>query len=352
MLNVVDRYFIVDIELKILNISNLEKYDSQKMYKIYDQWPDIARESFEIKQKSIDIENVKHIVFAGMGGSGALSDLMFSLFSKTGIHVDIVKGYLLPKTVNCKTLVVIISVSGDTVETLNILKSAHKLKTKLLSFSNGGKIEKYCKKNKLEFHKVPTYHSPRASFASFLYTMLKILQPIIPIQKNEIINSIKKMEKLRDHISSENLNNQNNAINLARWIPDVPVIYYPFGLQSAAIRFKNSLQENAKLHVISEDIIEASHNGIVPWNKSKKFKPILIRGQDDFIKTKERWEIVKEFFDEKNVEYKEIFSISGDILTKITNLIYFFDYVSIYTASIRKTDPTPTDPIRFIKKRI
>ena len=352
MCNGVDRYFIVGIKLEMLNIATLEKYDSQKMYKIYDKWPDIARESFETEQKTIDIVNVDHIVFAGMGGSGALSDLMFSIFSKTGIHIDIVKGYLLPKTVNSKTLVVTISVSGDTVETLNILKSAHKIKSRVISFSNGGKIEKYCKKNKLEFRKVPIYHSPRASFASFLYTMLNVLEPILPIQKNDIIKSIKKMEQLRDQIGSKNINNNNTAFDLAKWIPDVPVIYYPFGLQSAAIRFKNSLQENSKLHVISEDIIEASHNGIVPWNNSKKFKPILLRGQNDFIKTKERWEIIKEFFYEKDIEYKEIFSVSGNILTKITNLIYFFDYVSIYTANIRKIDPTPTEPIKFIKKRI
>ena len=33
-------------------------------------------------------------------------------------------------------------------------------------------------------------------------------------------------------------------------------MYYPWGLQSAAIRFKNSLQENSKIHVITEDVIE------------------------------------------------------------------------------------------------
>jgi glucose/mannose-6-phosphate isomerase len=31
------------------------------------------------------------------------------------------------------------------------------------------------------------------------------------------------------------------------------------GLQAAAIRFKNSLQENAKIHAITEDVIEACH---------------------------------------------------------------------------------------------
>ena len=93
-------------------------------------------------------------------------------------------------------------------------------------------------------------------------------------------------------------------------------------------------------------------NGIVAWEKPSKLKPILIQGTNDYVKTKERWSILEEFFQKNNVEYKQVFSNEGNILTKIVCLIYFFDYVSIYTASIRKIDPTPTEPIKFIKKRI
>ena len=77
----IDRYFIVDIKLKLLNISILEKYDLQKMYKIYDQWPEIARKSFESKQETIDFQNIDHIVFAGMGGSGTIGDLISAILS-------------------------------------------------------------------------------------------------------------------------------------------------------------------------------------------------------------------------------------------------------------------------------
>ena len=105
----------------------------------------------------------------------------------------------------------------------------------------------------------------------------------------------------------------------------IPIIYYPYGLQSAATRFKSSLQENAKTHAIIEDIIEACHNGIVSWEKPSVVQPILLQGQDDFIKTKERWSIVKEFFNEKNVEFKEIHSTKGGILSKLINLIYLLD---------------------------
>lgn len=336
----------------MLDKKNIFLTDKNNMHKVYDNWPEIAEESYYNKLEKINFEKPKHIVFAGMGGSGALGDFLFSVFSKTGIHVDVVKGYLLPKTVNAETLVVTTSISGNTVETLSVLKSAHEMKSNLISFSDGGKMEKYCEKNNLEFRKISMHHSPRASLTPFLYSMLNILEPILPIDQNDVIDSIKKMKELRDKINSKNISNSNDALNLAKWITEIPVIYYPLGLQSAAIRFKNSLQENSKIHVISEDIIEACHNGIVPWNNSKNLKPILIRGENDFIKTKERWEIVKEFFEQKNIEYKEIFAVSGNILTKIINLIYLFDYVSIYNAIINGIDPTPIDAIDFIKNRI
>ena len=182
--------------------------------------------------------------------------------------------------------------------------------------------------------------------------MLKILQPIIPIPSNHILESINELHKLRDEINSKNLSDSNSALNLAEWISGIPLIYYPAGLQSAAIRFKNSLQENAKMHVITEDVIESCHNGIVSWEKPSDIVPIMIQGEEDYFKTKERWSILKEFFDEKNIEYKDIFSGSGNILTKLMKLIYLLDYASIYKAVLNGVDPTPVEPINFIKKKL
>ena len=148
------------------------------------------------------------------------------------------------------------------------------------------------------------------------------------------------------------MNKTNEALQIAEWIKEIPMVYYPWGLQSAAIRFKNSMQENAKMHVMTEDVIEACHNGIVAWDKPKNILPILIQGKDDYVKTKERWKIVKEFFREKGIPYKEIFSQEGSILNKLVCLIYLLDYASIYTAIISKIDPSPVNSIDFIKKRL
>ncbi len=328
----VDRYFIEDIKLYVLNISTIEKYDIQKMYKIYDKWPEIARESFESNQTSIDFEGIDHIVFAGMGGSGAIGDMFEAILSKTKIHVNVVKGYVLPKTVNSNTVVITISASGNTAETLAILKSAWKIKCKIIAFSSGGKMLDYCIKNKIEHRNVDFYHSPRASFTSYLYTVLNVLHSTLKIKKDDILESIIELEKHKIKINSLNLTNNNISLNLAKWITNIPIIYYPNGLYAGAIRFKNILQENSKIHVIAEDVIESCHNGIVSWEKKSDIKPILIQGKDDHVTTKEKWKIIKEYFDKNKIEYKEIISIEGSILSKIVNLIYILDYCSIYNS--------------------
>ena len=347
-----DRYFIGGIKFRILDLATIEKFDLQKMYKVYDKWPEIARESFESNQEPINFEGIDHIVFAGMGGSGAIGDIFSAILSKTKIHVNVVKGYLLPATVDSNTLVITVSVSGNTAETLAVLDSAYKRESKIIAFSSGGKMLEYCTKNKIEHKLVPQYHSPRASFTSYLYIMLKVLHSTLEIKQQDVLESIIELEKVCKKISSSNLTENNPSLNLAKCIICIPMIYYPFGLQSVAIRFKNSLQENAKIHAITEDIMEACHNGIVSWERESNIKPILIQGKDDYIKTKERWNIIKEYFYQNKIDYNEIISIEGSILSKLINLIYILDYCSLYKAIITETDPTPVKSIDFIKKRL
>ena len=208
----------------------------------------------------------------------------------------------------------------------------------------------YCTRNKIDHRLVPQYHSPRSSFTSYLYTILKVLHSFLDIKYQDILESITQLEKTCEKINSLNLTENNSSLNLAKWIKDIPMIYYPFGLQPVAIRFKNSLQENSKIHAIAEDVVEACHNGIVSWEKESNVKPILIQGADDYIKTKERWKVLKEYFKENNISFYEINSIEGSILTKIINLIYFLDYTTLYFSVLSKVDPSPVKSIDYIKK--
>jgi len=337
---------------KRMNLEELEKIDSKKMYQTYDKWPEIAKDGFNNDFEKFDAKGIDHIVFSGMGGSGSIGDVISAILSKENIHVSNVKGYHLPKTVDSNTLVISTSVSGNTKETLTVLEKAQKTDAKIAVFSSGGMIQKFSKTNNLFFQEISMMHSPRASFPKFLFSILNILREIIPIKKIDVEEAISSLEITRNTIFSNNLTEDNISLKLAEWIKDIPLIYYPWGLQSTAIRFKNSLQENSKIHAITEDVIEACHNDIVAWEKNSKVQPILIRGYDDHIKTIERWNILKEFFNEKGIEYFETKSVEGNILSKIVNLVYLLDYSSIYNAVLNQIDPTPVNAIDFVKSRL
>ncbi|NWJ21280.1 glucose-6-phosphate isomerase [Marine Group I thaumarchaeote] len=335
-----------------MDLEELEKIDSKKMFKVYDIWPDISKESYEQEFSKPEFSDIDHIVFAGMGGSGTIGDVFSSILSKNDIHTSVVKGYLLPKTVDENTLVVVTSISGNTHEPLTILENSKNSQAKFIVFSSGGMIKEYALKNKMNYQEIKMEHSPRASLPKYIFSMLKTLESVIPVKKSDVLDTISKMEIVRKNISSNNLNENNTALNLAKWITGLPVLYYPWGLQSAAIRFKNSLQENSKLHVITEDVIEACHNGIVSWERNSNMQPILIQGHDDYFKTIERWKILKEFFRDRKIEFFEIKSVDGNILSKIVNLVYLLDYASIYHAVLKKIDPSPVNAIDFVKARL
>ena len=331
--------------------SDLDSIDKSGMYKVYDNWANIAQDSFAQNNEPINIDHVTDIVFVGMGGSGTIGDILESIFSKTNIHFKVEKGYRLPKTISKNSLVIVTSVSGNTSETNFVLKEAAKAECHLAAFSSGGLIEDFCKNNNLFHTRIPLTHSPRSSLMQYLYSILNSLEKISPISKQEISQSIKDLDNLSKNINSTNLSNDNKSLSLSMWCNNLPAIYYPSGLEASAIRFKNSLQENCKIHAFAEDIIEFCHNGIMSWEQPSTVQPIMIQGPDDHIKTKDRFKIIKEYFETNSIPYRDVFAVSGNILSKLVCLIYLLDYTSIYKSVLSKTDPTPINSIDFIKNQ-
>jgi len=334
----------------LLDTDTLKKFDSSLMHEAYDKWPQLARSAYESELTAVSFDNIDHIILVGMGGSGAICEVISAILSKTQIHTSVVKGYHLPNTADSKTLVIAVSVSGNTIETISVLESALAKSCHIVSFSSGGKIQQICEDKNLAHFIIPQVHSPRASFPAFLYSILNVLSGILPTSDSDVTESLDALESLQKQISTTNLTTTNPALSIAEWISGIPMLYYPWGLEPAATRFKNSLQENAKTHVISEDIVEATHNGIVAWEKSSSVVPLIIRGSDDYTKTKLLWDLLENYFKERNIEYRVINSVEGSILSKLVCLVYLCDYISIYKSVLSQIDPSPVSSINYFKQ--
>ena len=57
-----------------MKLSDLERIDTENMFRTYDKWPELAEESFEKKFEKLDVDEIDHIFFAGMWGSGSIRD--------------------------------------------------------------------------------------------------------------------------------------------------------------------------------------------------------------------------------------------------------------------------------------
>ena len=119
----------------------IPKNDPQALQKLYDIWPEIATDSFERSQDGIEFKIPNHVVFAGMGGSGLVNEVLISLYSKNQVQISKINGFDIPEHLPYNEIFVTTSVSGNTLETLSALDSARKIGCRIIAFSSGGKRE-------------------------------------------------------------------------------------------------------------------------------------------------------------------------------------------------------------------
>lgn len=319
---------------------------AQEMIDVYKSWPEYAEESFN-SSKKMDVK-FDNIIVSGMGGSGIIGNVLSYL---TESYISVSKGYFLPKNITKNTLVICNSASGNTLETLTLLKTAHEMGCKIVAFSSGGKIEKYCNKNKILYEKYKMVNSPRSSLVFSLYTILGSLYESIGLERKHIVKSIENLKKTKDQIFSTDVKN-NPSSNLAEFISGIPICYYSPKLLPAALRFKNDFQENCKKHAMIEEIAESCHNSINAWEQPSDINPILFRKDDDHILIKKQFDVVKEYLDSKKVQYLEIFTPKGDLLNALISPMYYMGYATILRAIRDGVDPTDIPAIRFIKARL
>ena len=107
------------------DLDHISKIDKSGMIDTIYRFPEQIKETVDIINP-IELENcsnVEHIIVSGMGGSAISGDIIQCLFrDKLDIPIFINREYTLPKWANNNTLVITISYSGNTEETLNTFK--------------------------------------------------------------------------------------------------------------------------------------------------------------------------------------------------------------------------------------
>jgi len=339
-----------------LTKQEVEQVDREGLYKDYEAWPEQAESTLKSKLDLKEVD-VSKIIYCGMGGSGCAGDILQDLsYTRTNIPpFYVVKGYHLPSYADKSTLVLAVSYSGQTEETLSTLKEALDRRCPIVGFSSGGELARICAEKGIPHVKLGAALTPRSALPHILYSTLIALERLgyQVVSPDEIVNSITIMRKMRESIGVESSLKDNEAKQIAQHLLNTtPIIYGPQEFKGVLIRFKNSLNENAKVHALVEILPEACHNDIEAWHQNlPNHRAILVLGKYDR-RLKKRFDTLAELIERAGSEYRSIYIREPSPFESMIKLLYLLEYTTLYLAVLRGVPPAPTPNIALLKKRL
>lgn len=334
------------------------RYDQKRLYSIYTNWHNhfrVALKHIDVPYLSHPVEHYESIIFCGMGGSATNCDILQEIMNLHGtVPSTTLRNQRMPSFVNDRSLVLINSVSGNTEECLLMMKDALDHDAEVICISSGGKLKKETSKTNCQHIEIPNLSLPRASLPYLLVPGLVIINPFLRISlKQEIVSIPNNIKSIIGNTTVDIAEKSNIAKKIADFMSGgFPYCYSSPSLLPAATRFKNSLNENAKIHCVKESILEASHNDIVPftYNHSVQIPRILhLRWDHDQSFIKERFEKVCSLFEKVVQPVMEISISENTLLHALISAIYMLDLSTIYIAIAKNTDPSPTPAIQILK---
>ncbi|MCL6086991.1 MAG: bifunctional phosphoglucose/phosphomannose isomerase [Actinobacteria bacterium] len=313
-----------------------------------------------------DISKIKNknftgIAFSGMGGSGFSGDIIKNLVKyEIQLPVEIVKGYKLPAFINKGWLVIAVSYSGDTEETIAIAEEALKRGCEVIFSTSGGKMEKLALENSKCLVKVPGSYQPRAA-AGYLFLPLYILLARLGIIKADMKIIERAIETVREKSEMYNRNvpaRENFAKKIALEIGSgLPVIYGFEGVMaSVAFRWKCQVNENSKCPGFWNEFPELNHNETVGWERlkeiTKNFVLIIFKDGTQSQKINTRINTTQKLIRDNFSKIIEIEVEGKSDFEKALSIMYLGGMVSVYLALLNNINPTPVDKIKVLKAEL
>ena len=356
------------------NLTEIKKIDKSGMLELQKQVPEFIQDAIERARKLVipsDIEvkgttlkyyNFSQIIGVGMGGSAISFDFLrsFLRYANVKIPVESNRDYNLPPYADENTLVVLISYSGNTEETLSCFLDAIEKGCPIVALTSGGILEAFCIKFGLPYVKLPSGLPPRASLPYLFFPLLVVLEKlnVHPTFKKDVEETLAVVEVLKEELKPETLIIDNLAKRIAICLYNkIPLIYGHTYFDSVANRIKCQFNENSKVIALSEVLPEMNHNGIVGWEAEtqllESFYPVFIRDPNESPAIKARIEISRDqIILKKKKQIIEILARGQSVLAKMFSVTYIGDFTSIYLAILYGTDPTPVKSISLLKSQL
>lgn len=331
----------------------LSGLDRSGMLGVLARFPDQCREGIALgEQVPVDpLAGFSRAVALGMGGSGIAGDLLAHLLS---VEVIPVRTYTLPRWVGEETLLLALSYSGDTEETLSAFADGLGRTRRALAVTSGGALGKLCAQRGIPWVRIPDGYQPRAALGYLLFPLLALFRGLGTF-RDDLTETLAVLDEQARALGPASPGNPAQELALLLH-GRVPLVYGAGPTAPVAFRWKTQINEHAKQPAFWAELPEACHNEIVGWELAGKVFPngvvVFLRSRHDHPRVQARIEILKELLDRRGLPYLEVQGEGEGALAQMFSLLYLGDWASVYLALLNGADPTPVRPIQELKDRL
>jgi glucose/mannose-6-phosphate isomerase len=300
----------------------------------------------------------RQLVIAGMGGSGIAGEILRTVASaRIKIPIFVISEATLPPFVDQQTLVIICSYSGNTLEMIQLFRTARRRRANLVVVSSGGTLGRLCNQYQVPLVALPVGLQPRAALGFFLVPIFYLLGQcgLFHFEREFWRQLARNLKLLRKKLKRQGLGLYLEKI-AQRLAKKIPVILAAASTTAAAgYRFKTQLNENAKAPALVAVFPELTHNEIMNLASlpaANNFCPIFLESSFDSRLIRKMQRAVRLLLKKNFMEIFVLKARGRTLLEQILYLVFLVDLISIRVALVKKVDPTPVFFINRVKELV
>lgn len=304
----------------------------------------------------LDLDDVDALVVTGVGGSGICADVVAAIAAdRLPIPIVVHKNYGLPAHVGSRSVVVAVSCSGDTEETISGAEEALARGGRLLAVTGGGRLAALCEDRGHPWVPVPRDCQPRHSLGALAVPVLAALgldahlDEVFDVQGRTVAACGRTVPTADNPAKQLGARIAEAGIAIVQGTRPLAAV--------AAYRLKCQLNENAELPAFFGALPEATHNELVGWQEpdglAKTSTLVFLRDpQSEHPRMARRIALFSDLVADRFASVAELTAEGAAPLARLASLLLLADLTSMYAALALDRDPTPIALIESLKQEM
>ncbi len=304
-------------------------------------------------------QGLTQIVIAGIGDAAIGGDLARTLaLPECPAPISVWREFDPPSFVGAGTLVIALSHSGNTVETLNVAEAALARGAKVLAITTGGKLAVLAETEKAALWRYPHYGDARGAVGYLFLLPLAALVKLgfVADKSAEVVEAVEALKAQQARLRAESPVNRNPAKRMAGQIMDrLAALFAGDYLLPVARRWQGQINQVGKANCQVVALSEVDHavaGTVYPEQLVSKFMTLFFHAPSDAPRTRRRCDAAHEIYMTSGFNTDVIDATGQSPLAHMLTALHFGDYTAYYLAMCYGVDPTPTPQIEYLKERM